>query len=294
MNRVAAVLLVLTSFVFEGCADTEPPSPPIKDALEGIQEMKAAEEAAAKRRLERAMAIRADAQKAVNGPEEGIYKVRFQTTAGDFVIEVDRSLAPIGAHRFYQAIRNGFYDDAAFFRVVPGFVVQFGIAADPEVHRKWKNPIPDDPVKASNERGTITFATSGPDSRTTQVFINFSNNSSLDSQGFAPFGRVVEGMDVVDSINASHGEQPQQPMIEAQGAAYLEENFPNLDYIQSVTFVEDDLADEEAAGGEPESEEAGLPGDDAASDGAASNEAPPSDVKTGNSDDAGDSDQENL
>jgi peptidyl-prolyl cis-trans isomerase A (cyclophilin A) len=173
------------------------------------------------------------------------FKAQFNTTKGKFVIEVTRSLAPNGADRFYNLVRSGYFTDIAFFRVVPGFMCQFGINGDPNVSAKWREAaIPDDPIKGSNTRGTITFATAGPNTRTTQLFINFADNSSLDGQGFAPFGKVVEGMDVVDKIYGGYGDAPQfggqgpdQGRIQMEGNAYLKKDFPNLDYIKSATIV---------------------------------------------------------
>jgi cyclophilin family peptidyl-prolyl cis-trans isomerase len=168
------------------------------------------------------------------------FQVKFETTKGDFVVKVRPDWAPHGAKRFRQLVESGFYDGCKFFRVVPGFMVQFGISGDPTVSAEWRDrTMPDDPVAQSNIRGTVTFATSGPSSRTTQVFVNFGDNSRLDSQGFAPFGTVVKGMDVVDSINAEYLERPSQPDIQAHGNVYLEENFPNLDGIQRATIVTD-------------------------------------------------------
>ena len=129
------------------------------------------------------------------------FKAVFNTTKGNFTVEVTRSLAPNGADRFYNLAKSGFFTDIAFFRVIPGFMCQFGIHGDPAVAAKWRDAnIPDDPVKGSNTRGAITFATAGPNTRTTQLFINFGDNTGLDAQGFAPFGKVVSGMDVVDKI----------------------------------------------------------------------------------------------
>lgn len=173
-----------------------------------------------------------------------VYKVKFATTKGDFVVEVHRDWAPIGADRFYNLVKLGFFSDAAFFRVIKGFMVQFGIPADPAVARQWESAtIKDDPVKQSNTRGMITFATAGPDMRTTQVFINYANNHNLDSMGFAPFGKVVQGMKVVDAIDGRYGEGfpegkgPAQDQIQREGNAYLKAKFPKLDYVKSATLV---------------------------------------------------------
>lgn len=168
------------------------------------------------------------------------FKAKFETTAGDFVIEVQRDWAPNGADRFYHLVSSGFYDDCKFFRVVPNFMVQFGINGDPKVQKGWRDAtIKDDPVMQSNKKGYVTFATSGPDSRTTQIFVNFKQNSFLDSQGFAPFGKVVEGMDVVEKINSQYGESPSQPQIQAKGNEYLEAKFPKLDGVKKATIIEE-------------------------------------------------------
>jgi peptidyl-prolyl cis-trans isomerase A (cyclophilin A) len=165
------------------------------------------------------------------------YRVNFDTSAGVFVVEVHRAWAPKGADRFYNLVKNGFYDDGRFFRVVPGFMVQWGINGDPNVQTPWRGAsITDDPVKESNRRGYITFATGGPNTRTTQVFINFQDNGGLDKQGFAPFGQVVTGMNVVDKINAQYGEKPNQGGIQSQGNAYLNKEFPKLDYIKKASI----------------------------------------------------------
>lgn len=166
------------------------------------------------------------------------YRVRFETSAGPFVVEVTRAWAPAGADRLYQLVGERYYDGARFFRVVPGFVVQFGIAGDPAVSARWRDAtIPDDPVRQSNARGTLTFATAGPDTRTTQLFINYGDNGRLDAMGFAPLGVVMEGMDVVERIYAGYGERPDQGLIEAHGTAYLAAQFPQLDSIARATIV---------------------------------------------------------
>jgi peptidyl-prolyl cis-trans isomerase A (cyclophilin A) len=174
----------------------------------------------------------------LNAKAPELFDVKFETTRGDFVVAVHRAWAPLGADRFYNLVKSGFFTGEAFFRVVPGFVVQFGLSPDPAVNRAWRSAdIKDDPVKESNKRGTITFATAGPNTRTTQLFINFADNSGLDRQGFAPFGLVTSGMDVVDHIYSGYGQQPDQGAITTQGAAYLEKHFPKLDTIKSATVV---------------------------------------------------------
>lgn len=161
------------------------------------------------------------------------FKVKFTTSAGDFLVEVHRDWAPLGADRFYNLVRRGFFTNASFFRVVPGFVVQFGLNADPAINKVWQRAtIQDDPVKQTNQRGALVFATSGPNSRTTQLFINFANNRQLDQMGFAPFGEVIDGMDVVDKIYPGYGQQPRQDLIGQQGDAYISQNFPKIDKIK--------------------------------------------------------------
>ena len=165
------------------------------------------------------------------------FKVKFDSSAGPFVVEVHRAWAPIGADHFYALVKSGFYDEARFFRVVPNFMVQFGIAGDPAVQAKNRNPIKDDPVKESNQRGYVTFAqTSAPNSRSTQIFVNFKDNSFLDNQRFAPFGKVVSGMDAVDKINAEYRETPNQGSIQSQGNTYLKAQFPKMDYVKKATI----------------------------------------------------------
>ncbi|HEV2224301.1 MAG TPA: peptidylprolyl isomerase [Candidatus Acidoferrales bacterium] len=169
------------------------------------------------------------------------YDVKFHTTKGDFTVQVTRAWAPNGADRFYNLVEHHFYDDATLFRVVAGFVVQFGIPADPRYGKIWANAnIKDDPVKESNLRGYITYAqSSAPNSRSTQVFVNFRDNSRLDSMGFAPFGKVTEGMNVVESFYGGYADQPtgMQDQIANQGNAFLEKNFPKLDKILTARIV---------------------------------------------------------
>jgi len=168
------------------------------------------------------------------------YQARFETSGGTILIDVERQSSPNGADRFYNLVRNGYFDGCRFFRVVPGFIVQWGMNPDPALTATWQGArIMDDPVQISNDRGTLTFAKTGaPNSRSSQMFINLGDNANLDSQGFAPFGRVVSGMDVVDAINAEYGQQPSQQSISERGNEYLNERFPNLDYIKSATIEE--------------------------------------------------------
>jgi peptidyl-prolyl cis-trans isomerase A (cyclophilin A) len=167
-----------------------------------------------------------------------VYKAKFTTTKGDFIVEVHRDWSPSGADRFYNLVRMGFFDDVRFFRNVPGFMVQFGLSGDPAVNRKWLNAnIPDDPVRQSNKKGFVTFAQTGaPNTRDTQVFVNFGDNSRLDDK-FAPFGQVVQGMDVVDSFFNGYGESPNQGAIQMQGNAYLDVRFPKLDGVKHAEIV---------------------------------------------------------
>jgi peptidyl-prolyl cis-trans isomerase A (cyclophilin A) len=167
-----------------------------------------------------------------------VYKAQFTTTRGDFVVEVHRASAPLGADRFYNLVKNGYFTNAAFFRVVPGFIVQFGLNANPAVNKVWMNAnIKDDAVMGSNKRGTLVFATAGPNTRTTQLFINFGDNAALDRQGFAPFGTVTDGLDVVDKIYPGYGERPDQQRITEEGKAYLDKNFPMLDSIKAAKIL---------------------------------------------------------
>src|SRR3989475_1029675 len=180
--------------------------------------------------------LRTPAQLTEQAPEK--FKAKFDTSKGAFVVEVHRAWAPLGADRFYNLVKNGFFDNTRFFRVVPNFMVQFGLNGDPTVQSVWRAAnLKDDPGKESNKKGYVTFATAGPNTRTTQVFINFKDNGFLDSQGFAPFGQVVSGMDVVEKITSQYGESPNQGRIQAEGNAYLTKEFPKLDFIKKATIA---------------------------------------------------------
>ncbi len=174
--------------------------------------------------------------RATKAPEK--FRVKFETSCGDFTVEVQREWAPLGAERFHELVQAGFYDECRFFRVVPGFVVQWGMNGDPAVYAKWKDrEIKDDKVTQSNREGMITFASRGPNTRTCQLFINLADNQRLDDLGFAPFGKVVEGLDVVQKITSEYGQRPQQPLIQEEGNAYLKKEFPKMDYIKKATVV---------------------------------------------------------
>jgi peptidyl-prolyl cis-trans isomerase A (cyclophilin A) len=187
-------------------------------------------------------ACSAGAQKPTNEKAPETFRVNLDTSRGPVVIEVTRALAPNGADRFYNMVKAKYFDGARFFRVIPNFMAQFGLAADPAVSKVWDVPIQDDPVKASNVRGAVTFAqTSAPNSRSTQLFINFGNNSRLDGDRFAPFGKVVSGMENVDQIYAGDGPrgvEADQERIENEGNAYLNKEYPRLDYIKTARIAE--------------------------------------------------------
>jgi cyclophilin family peptidyl-prolyl cis-trans isomerase len=181
------------------------------------------------------------AASASDWPEQApdAFKVKFECSNGSFTVECHKDWAPLGVQHFYELIRAGFYTEARFFRVVPGFVVQFGLPGDPAMASKYcDKTIKDEPVKGTNAAGTLTYAkSSAPNSRSTQLFINLGNNARLDGMGFSPFAKVTEGMDVVAKINAEYRELPDQGMIRHMGNAYLQQAFPKLDYIKSATLV---------------------------------------------------------
>jgi len=179
----------------------------------------------------------------LNEKAPATFKAKFDTSKGVFVIEVNRDWAPNGADRFYNLVKNGFYDNVRFFRVISGFMVQFGINGDPKISAPWREArIADDPVKQSNKRGNITFAMAGPNTRTSQVFINFADNANLDNSGFSPFGRVISGMDVVDKLNPEYGEGgprgrgPDQGRLQMEGNAYLNKEFSRMDFVKKATI----------------------------------------------------------
>ena len=220
-------------------AQTPSPAPAKKPAAAGAAaaaKAPAAKPASYDRALLQPATLRAKA------PAE--YEVKFATTAGEFTVKVTRAWAPNGADRFYNLVRHHFYDGASFFRVLPGFMAQFGLSAYPEVSKVWEPAnIKDDPIVQSNHRGYVSFATAGPNTRTTQVFINYGNNEALDKNGFTAFAEVSDGMEVVDKLYSGYGEGapdghgPSQELIGTRGRAYLEKNFPKLDSIQSATLV---------------------------------------------------------
>jgi peptidyl-prolyl cis-trans isomerase A (cyclophilin A) len=173
----------------------------------------------------------------VTGPAPDSFLVTFKTSRGPFVVQVIRSWAPLGADRFFQLVQSGFFDEDRFFRVVPGFVAQFGINDKPAVNNAWDaKRIPDDSVRQSNSRGTLVFATEGPQTRSHQLFINLADNARLDALGFAPIGRVVSGMPAVDSLYNGYGDDPDQHLIQTLGNSYLARMFPKLDYIETATL----------------------------------------------------------
>jgi len=167
-----------------------------------------------------------------------MFSAAFDTSKGRFVLEVHREWAPRGADRFYNLVKSGFFNDVRFFRVIGGQLAQFGMHGDPAVQEAWRDAdIEDDPVRHGNTRGTVSFASRGPNTRTTQLFINLRDNSPYDRLGFSPFAEVVSGMDVVDRLYSAYEERPEQPLIDEEGNTYLTREFPNLDYIQKAAIV---------------------------------------------------------
>lgn len=220
--RHTALLLVLASSALAACG-REPPPPPAEEPVETIDP------------------ILDPANQTATAPDE--FRVLMETSEGNVVIAVHRAWAPLGADRFYNLVKVGYYDDHRVYRVVKGFMAQFGMNANPRVTAVWRNfPMADDAVTHTNARGTVSFASSGPNSRTTQIFINYGENTPLDEMGFAPFGEVVEGMDVVERFYAGYGDGPpkgqgpEQPRIHTEGNAYLDASFPQLTKIVRATI----------------------------------------------------------
>jgi cyclophilin family peptidyl-prolyl cis-trans isomerase len=179
----------------------------------------------------------------VTGPAPDSFRVAFETSRGNFVVAVNRSWAPNGADRFYQLAASHFFDDQRFFRVLSGYIAQFGASGDPKINEQWEGKkIPDDPRREKNLRGTISFASDGPGSRTHQLFVNLKDNPKLDAQDFVPIGRVVEGMSMLDSLNDDYGESPKYHLIATLGNSYLRRMFPRLDYIKTARVVGDTAA----------------------------------------------------
>jgi peptidyl-prolyl cis-trans isomerase A (cyclophilin A) len=181
----------------------------------------------------------------LNDKAPEVFRAQFTTSKGPFVVEVHRDWAPNGADRIYNLVKAGFYDDTRFFRAIDGFMVQFGISGDPGVSAKWHDAdLPDDPVKQSNKRAFVTFAMAGPNTRTTQIFINYKDNANLDGMGFSSFGQVIKGMDVVDSLYKEYGEGaprgagPDQGRLQQEGNAYLDRDFPKLDRVVRASIVQ--------------------------------------------------------
>lgn len=237
--RSLATLAV--SALLAACGSKPPESPPA--AAPAAVPAPAAAPAPAAPTPASASAALADPSKA-NEQAPATFKVKVTTTKGPFIIEAYRDWAPLGVDRFYNLVKVGYFNDLAFFRAVEGFMVQFGIHGDPKISAAWREArIQDDPVRNSNLRGHITFATAGPNTRTTQLFINFVDNANLDRMGFASFGKIVEGMNVVDSLHKGYGEGapmgsgPDQGRIQAEGNAYLKKDFPALDYIISAELL---------------------------------------------------------
>jgi len=236
------IALAVAAALAAGCSEARPPAPPppAPDASKPAAAAKWTE-------VQPDFALLKDPKApGINKTAPDVFRAKFVTSKGDFVVEVTRAWAPVGADRFYNLARNGFFDDVRFFRVLTNFMAQFGINGNPEVAKVWNQAtIQDDPVKESNQRGMVTYAKTGaPNSRSTQLFINFKDNSMLDRQGFAPFGKVVEGMEVVDALYKGYGEGapsgrgPEQGRIQAEGNSYLNKDFPQLDYVKTARVFE--------------------------------------------------------
>ncbi len=235
IKRILSTILLAAALLASGC-----PSPPANDAPD-----KNSGEDKDSPKKERRSLLPPKPMKSVTGPDTHKdltapekFAVKLDTTKGDIIIDVERAWSPTGADRFYTLVKEGFYSDVAFFRVLPGFMAQTGLSGDPVLNAQWrKRTIEDDPVVKQNKRGTVSYAKPNKkDSRTTQFFINFDENLRLDKMGFAPFGKVRD-MTAVDKINTEYGQKPSQQFIQSQGNEYLKAKFPNLDYIINATLV---------------------------------------------------------
>lgn len=248
--RYLSAALIAATVIWNGCTRTAPPEKKAAEERPAAEPPKPAEPAeSAKAEPPKAEPSKTEPPKAPakkgnlldpssldeKAPDQ--FLARFETSKGVFVVRVERAWAPKGADRFYNLVKAGFFDENRFFRVLPRFIIQWGIPGNPKIAAAWDNArIQDDPVLRSNTRGYVTFATAGANTRTTQLFINFGQNSRLDDMGFAPFGRVTEGMEIVEKLYAGYGETPDQGAITSQGNAYLKAQFPNLDYIKRATI----------------------------------------------------------
>lgn len=249
MKRASILAALAAALTFPGCSEggvavtLGAPHPiPRQDEKPGAQEKKPPAE---KDGAEANPLLKPDSEE-MKKQAPDVFKAKFETSKGDFVIQVVRDWAPKGADRFYNLVRGGYYDDCRFFRVIAGFMAQIGINGDPNVNAAWQNAlIEDDPVKESNTRGRVTFAMGGPNTRTTQIFINYKDNSRLDGMKFSPFGEVVEGMEVVDRLYSGYGEGaprgggPSQGAIQARGNKYLESRFDKLDYVKKARILDE-------------------------------------------------------
>ena len=228
--------LLLAGCASEPAAKREAAAPEVKKEEPKKEEPKAEVKPPEPKKAEAPKAEKKAEKKAEAPDLSGVFKVKFETSKGPFVMEVHRDWAPLGVARFVELVKSGYFNQARFFRVVPNFVIQFGLAANPAVTKKWEKAINDDPVTQTNRVGSVTFATAGKNTRTTQLFINLRSNQMLDGQGFAPFAQVIEGMDVVEKLYPGYGESPDQQAITMRGNSYLEVSFPKLDFIKSTTF----------------------------------------------------------
>jgi len=228
-NKIFFVGAVLAAVAISGGGQSNPPATNFSATLRG------ASQSSTSAQFDPALLT----PSALNAKAPDTFDVKFVTSKGEFIVRVTRAWAPHGADRFYNLVQHHYYDGCAFFRVIRGFMAQFGLTPFPEVNKAWMNAdIPDDVVRQSNTRGKVTFAAGGdPNTRSTQLFINFVNNSRLDPMRFAPIGEVVSGMNVVDKINDEYVERPDQGKITFEGGPYLRKEFPNLDYIKTARIV---------------------------------------------------------